>query len=347
MPGISNILIAGTFGPGAIENFYEKGFEKCGVTVTRFEIAAPYYDAIYKNIFNRLINKLSPAIFYKPVNEGILAFLDRKKFDVILVFKGMQLFPETIVQMKRHAALLVNYNCDHPFRFFSPGAGNSNVLNSIPHFDIHFSYSRHIVTQLERDYKKKAYCVPFGYDSDSGYTLTASPAYAERFLFIGAYDEERAAYLEKLRAENLDIYGDTKWNTRNHLRPYVKKAYRERSLYGNDYVSAVHGASGIINLLRPQNIVESSHNMRTFEVPGYGGLLISERTEEQETFFEDGKEAVFFEGPEELKDKMTFLGRNKSITNKIKQAGYNRSVSCKYSYNERSKQLLDFLQQHF
>ncbi len=95
---------------------------------------------------------------------------------------------------------------------------------------------------------------------------------------------------------------------------------RVGTIYDGQYIEAIQNASGVINLLRRQNIEEGSHNMRTFEVPGYGGLLIANRTTEQRDFFEEDKEAIFFESVEELNDKLNFLGRNKEIVNRIKQA---------------------------
>src|SRR5262249_27302557 len=149
------------------------------------------------------------------------------------------------------------------------------------------SYSQRITEQLRTVYNKQACCVPFGYDNYTTATKQNSKAFDEKFLFIGAYDRQRAAWLDQLKEDDLDIYGNSKWKSRNIFRPRVARAYRQRSLYGDDYTTAIQSAKGIINLLRDQNMLEASHNMRTFEVPGYGGLLISQRTDEQLQFFEE------------------------------------------------------------
>ena len=134
--------------------------------------------------------------------------------------------------------------------------------------------------------------------------MLSSRKYEDKFLFIGAYDRGRSTYLNKLKLTNLEIYGDDKWASRNARRPYIENAFQKRKLLNEELVSAVESAKGIINLLRQQNIKEDSHNMRTFEVPGYGGLLITQRTTEQAEFFEEGKEIIFFDSPDELKDKL-------------------------------------------
>ena len=109
------------------------------------------------------------------------------------------------------------------------------------------------------------------------------------------------------------------------IKVQVAAAYRGGPIYNRQYTEAIQNAAGVINLLRRQNIEEESHNMRTFEVPGYGGLLIANRTEEQSSFFEEDKEAVFFNGVEELNEKLNFLGRNREFIERIKKAARIRS----------------------
>jgi spore maturation protein CgeB len=87
--------------------------------------------------------------------------------------------------------------------------------------------------------------------------------------------------------------------------------------------------------------------MRTFEVPGYGGVLIAERTSEQMEYFEENNEAIFFSSAEELGDKMEFLATHPDTAESIKQAAYQKSISAGYSYDHRSSQLLQCLQNHF
>ncbi len=348
---IKNLLILGAGDPGALENFFRAGLEKCGVKVETYIIADQYYAALKKSIFNKVLNKLSPDFFYRDINDKLIFFLAKKKFDVILVFKGMELFPATVEKLKDHAILLANYNADHPFVFYKPGSGNNHVLNSIAYYDVYFSYTKSIVSQLKNNFNKQSYCVPFGYNNNLAVTAPAGISlgveYVNRFLFVGAFDSERQRYLDELHSSMLDIYGDSKWKSRNLLHQYLQKAYRNKLLYGLDYINAVKSSLGMINLLRKQNLEEDSHNMRTFEVPGYGGLLLSQRTSEQMEFFEEDKEAVFFNTIDELRDKMRYLSRNHSVVSSIKQAAEKKSILAKYNYDERSKLLLNFLQTNF
>ena len=326
-----------------MENFYVNGLRKIDVTVSTYDIATGYFSAIGKNTVNKIINKISPAYLLKQLNKNLLHFILKKKFDVILIFKGMQLYPETVKYLKQHTAILANYNPDHPFRFFSAGSGNKNVLNSIGHYDIYFSYSLQITAQLNSNFNTTAFTIPFGYDDTLAVSTNTAEGINNKILFIGSYDRQRALFLNKIAKEYLYIYGDAKWHSRNVMLPGIREACQQRYLYNEEYKQAVAGAAGIINLMREQNIIEQSHNMRTFEVPGFGGVLISQRTTEQLDFFEEDKEAVYFDSAEELKSKIHFLVNNPAVVSRIKEAAHQRSVRSEYSYTHRSFQLLQKL----
>jgi len=344
---MKSLLLIGQFIPGSIERYFIEGLQKCGAIVSTYDIAGRYHQKIGKSFTNKVLNKISPVFFYRPLNEQLIRWIEKKKFDAILIFKGMELFPATIKALRHHASLLANFNADHPFEFYSPGSGNKNVLNSIPLYDVHFSYARNIVEQLKQRFGKEAYRIPFGYNS---YVQCppdfASTTYKNRVLFVGDYDNYRAGYLNKLRFKGLDIYGNLKWRTRTLLQQYVHAAYKNKPLFGNDYAKAAISSTCMINLLRQQNLKEDSHNMRTFEVPGYGGLLLSQRTSEQLEYFEEDKEAIYFDTVDELNDKLCWLCKNEIAAGRIKQAGYERALRSDYSYDQRSSQLFNHLQDH-
>lgn len=334
------ILLLGAFGKGALEHFYVDGLKTQSNDITTYDIASPYYVRVSQSIINKCINKVLPGMFFMPINKALIQFLNAKHFDVILVFKGLTLFPETIKLLKQHAKLLCCYNPDHPYKFFAEGSGNSNIARSIPLYDMYLTYAVRIAADLRKIYNVNSHIIPFGYDNKSVInTVAPKDDIKNKWLFIGAYDKERASFLHKLAVKNLRIYGDLKWSSRNKFSTVLQEAYGNRSIYDEEYKSFVTMGGGVINLLRRQNIEENSHNMRTFEVPGYGGLLIANRTEEQLSFFEEGREAIYFETIEELKDKLHYLEANPQQIEKIKRAAAERSQKSNYSYFHRSLDL--------
>src|ERR1022692_674170 len=191
------ILVLGAFGNGALENFYVKGFRQLPIYTETFDIAKSYYETISKSFIHRAINKIQPAFFYKTINEQLTRFMKGKKYDIILIFKGLTLFPDTIRQLKEFTSLICCYNPDHPFKFFSEGSGNANISESISLYDLHISYSSNITKQLKEIYHAEAFTIPFGYD-DSPVNIPPFTAALNTILFVGAYDPERAYFLKKL-----------------------------------------------------------------------------------------------------------------------------------------------------
>jgi spore maturation protein CgeB len=341
------ILLLGSFDKGALENYYVKGLLCKTTFLDKFDITEAYYSKLNASLINKVINKTIPSFFFRSINTQLLQFIGNRQYDVILVFKGLTLFPQTIAELKKNTRLLCCYNPDHPFKFFSEGSGNNNILQSIQLYDIYFSYARRIAAELQTKYNVGSYAIPFGYD-DSSFPDEGNRAkqFDDKWLFIGAFDRERALFLEKLDENDIDIYGDSKWRSRNRNNVIGKKYYKGQPLYNADYKKAIQYSNGVFNLLRRQNIEEQSHNMRTFEVPGYGGVLIANRTEEQVSFFEDIKEAIYFESMDELKDKLSYLRKHPRKIEEIKSAALERSKRSNYSYIDRSNEIYRIIENH-
>ena len=74
------------------------------------------------------------------------------------------------------------------------------------------------------------------------------------------------------------------------------------------------------------------HTTRTFEIPACSSLLLADRTEEHQQFFEEGKEAEFFASCEELLDKVKFYCSNESARKCVADRGYKRCKEGGYAY---------------
>ncbi|WP_231427107.1 glycosyltransferase [Pedobacter sp. Leaf250] len=340
----NSILILGSFSIGALEHQYVRGLKFNGWKVVCLDIQIDANELKNKNVGHKILFNLSPKYYYKNINQKVLETAVSLRPQVILIFKGMELKPETIKVLKSNCSLLCNYNPDHPFKFYSKGAGNSNVADSLSLFDIYFSYSNSICKQLKADYNVTSNCIPFGYDETIKPIKSKSSHLLEQVLFIGAWDKDREQKIKNLTKFNLQVFGPTVWNRKLMRLKNIK--YHDKLLYTQDYADACLSARGILNFLRPQNIIEQSHNMRTFEVPGYSGLLISERTEEQLGFFEEDKEAIYFDSIEELKDKLQFYKVHEGLVSKIKANGNYRSIKSGYGYQNRTKLMISYINKY-
>jgi spore maturation protein CgeB len=96
-------------------------------------------------------------------------------------------------------------------------------------------------------------------------------------------------------------------------------------VYGEE-ISKLFAVSRIhLNFLREQN--KDSHNVRTLEIPGYGGFLLTQRSKEQsEELYVEGREIACFETVDELKEKIRYYLEHEDERLAIAQAGHERAV---------------------
>jgi spore maturation protein CgeB len=163
-------------------------------------------------------------------------------------------------------------------------------------------------------------------------------------LFFGAYDKLRLKFLNALNRADLEIYGDIIWAEKlRKFAPSIQNTYQNKKLYNEELLTKTNSSLATINILREQNMVENSHNMRTFEVPGMGGTLISNYTEEQAYFFEPDEEMLYFSSNDELIEKLDFLKRNPNFSIKIREKALIRSRKSNYSYFYRCKEMIEII----
>jgi len=82
------------------------------------------------------------------------------------------------------------------------------------------------------------------------------------------------------------------------------------------------------------------YTTRSWEIPACGTFLLSERTPAMQEFYREGKEAEFFEGPEEFMDKVKFYLDNDAARKRIAAAGYARVIASGNDIYSRMRQWL-------
>ena len=60
--------------------------------------------------------------------------------------------------------------------------------------------------------------------------------------------------------------------------------------------------SGSLNVLNAENL--GGPNMRTFEIPASGGVMLARYSPEQDEFFPEGEAALYYRSPAEIDDKI-------------------------------------------
>ena len=341
------LLLLGTFNIGALEHQFVNGFRACGFSVQTYDITKDFEHMLRSGLVFKIINRVSQNVLLSNINRKIVEYCKTNKPDIVFVVKGLTIFPDTLEEIRQYCKLLVNYNPDHPFIFYSSGSGNSNISNGIVKYDLIFSYSRNICEKIIKNYGVNSHWIPFGYDPQLEKLDLANFACNNKFLFVGAYDKYRARQIEMLGRSDILIYGDENWGLKTRRDGYVRSSFKYETLYGLELINQTNNSIASLNILRAQNVDENSHNMRTFEVPAMGGVLISNYTDEQAYFFEPEKEMVFFSSLEEFVDKLNYLKRNPNESIRIKSNALARSRRSNYNYNYRCVEMMNVMDLYF
>lgn len=335
------VLIVGSDHEAAMEQYFTKYLTVAGVPNKLFPAHGMFYKYYNASVINKVLFRLGLSSIYKKINVQLLEAVEREKPQVLLFFKGMETFPQTLKQLRRRGIKLTNYNPDNPFLFSGPGSGNKNVTNGIPLFDMHFTYD-HEVLQKFRDMKLNAGYIPFGFDiSDELLTECEKEAEVLKLCFLGNPDKARAGLLNSLAAAGLpiDVYGIT-WD-RFELHGNIKLC---GPVYGRDFWKVLRKYRVQLNFMRPHN--PNSHNMRTFEVAGIGGIGLFPRTPDHETFFKENKEVFLYNNIEDCIVKAKeILAMPAHQAAEVRRSMRERAVRSGYSYKDRVFTLVEMLKQ--
>jgi len=333
----TRIMIVGSNHQAAMEQYYLKYLKEFDIPHSLFPAQGFFYEYYEASLMHRILFKAGVAPIYRRINDKLISQVEAEKPDILFVFKGMEIFPGTLMHIKKLGAKLVNYNPDNPFLFSGSGSGNKNVTNSIPLFDLHITYDRDIKQKLEEKDLRAAW-IPFGFDiPDEQFRLASAEKEILRVGFLGNPDKMRVAFLNALSKNGLpiDVYGRG-WN---HFKLH-SNIRQHAAVHGLEYWKVLRKYRVQLNLMRPHN--PHSHNMRSMELPAIGGIGLFPDTPDHQEFFHMGKELfVYRELADCFETANQLLGLSQHDADKIREAARSKSLSGKYSYKYRTLQFLE------
>ncbi|NLR90502.1 glycosyltransferase family protein [Flammeovirga agarivorans] len=323
------ILIIGSKKNNTTDYFYYNLLKEKGYNIKIFESHDIFNEFYYRNIFNKILFRLKLSNIYYKINVA-LKKIALNDYDIIWIFKGMEIYPSTISYLKnKTTAKIVNYNGDHPYIYESRGFGNKNVLNSIKLYDLHLSYSKEIQKNLINKFNVQCKWLPFGYEWSK-----VNQVYHDKKIgcFIGNPDNNRAQIIRQLTNNGImmHLYGNN-WIKHIKENKFIKIF---PAVHNEEYLSTAQKYRFQLNIFRNQN--KDSHNMRTFEMPAFGCISLNPYSKEQTSFFEENIECFYYNDNNDLISKAKhIINLSEEEAYKIKQNAYNKSISSNYKYSDR------------
>jgi spore maturation protein CgeB len=256
------------------------------------------------------------------------------QFDLCYVDGGEWVTPKVISMLRTYSKKIINYNIDDPF---GPRDGRrySAYRSSQPYYDLSVVMRAINFEEAKKFGAKSILRVYMSADefahSPRSLSNNDHQAWGSEVLFLGTWFPERGPFLLKLidLGVPLTIRG-ANWQQSPEWSK-LKNYWKGGNITGDDYAKAIQCAKVNLGLLSKEN--RDLHTTRSLEIPALGGLLCAERTSEHVLMYEEGKEAVFWNGAEECAEICREALSDDNHRQAIAKAG-NLRVKKNKHYNE-------------
>lgn len=280
-------------------------------------------------------------------NKAITNTIDTFKPDVLLVYKGVFVLPETLKYARANGCRPVLFYPD-----VSTTAHGPHIPRAIPEYDTIFTTKTFGITDMQQHYGvKNAVFIAHGFDPDIHRPFAAIGA-DERAIFscdasfIGTWSPKKEQWLthlvEQLPHVNLKVWGD-KWGRVSS--PALTKCVQGKSVTGDLYALAIQCSTINLGILSEQVAGASSGDLitsRTFHIPGASGFMLHERNEESVLYYHEEEEAAFFDGPEEMVRQIEKYLADADARERIRIAGHKRAMVA-HSLDARAAFMMNHL----
>jgi len=294
------------------------------------------------------VDSIMDRVFFRKIAYAINAHMQEllrtRKYTIVVIIKGLHVWPETITLSRKLCGRAVNWNHDE---FFNPlrGAGHiwsPYIEQAFKEYEVIITPRRHLAESYLAKGARRVEYLPFACDPEIHQPRVPSAQdvvlYSSEIIFVGNWSPLRQNVFSKLiDSQPLTIWGASWW--RSGWKFSTSPNCRLKGIIPQDRMSLLLACSKIaLNMYTREN--SDRYTIRNFEIPAARVFQLAERTVEATGFFEEDSEAVYFSTAEELIDKCRFYLAHDEARRKIAEAGYRRFISSGYTYRDRVRDLI-------
>jgi spore maturation protein CgeB len=317
------------------------GHEVKGLPWVRLEAEQ---DSSHKpHLWSRIRYKLRYPSDPVGINQTLPTVVATYKPDLVWIEKATTIWPRTYQQLKHQTPelTLVYYSEDD---IYLPHNRSVYLERSLHFFDWVYTTKPRNLQELPKLGANRVFCVFQAYDQALHRPISVSPAeqseWGSDVGFIGTFEIDRAETMLFLAKQGIRIrIWGSNWQHWKYKHPNL--VIEAQSIYQETFVKAINTTKINLNFLRKLN--RDQHTSRSLEIPACGGFMLTERTEEHQQLFHEGKEAEFFDCPDELLSKLKYYLVQEDDRQKVAQAGRRRCLKSGYSHHDRLKLMLENL----
>lgn len=317
-----------------------EAMRRLGVAVTPIHTHPPAVRAAEARLGRRVRRKLVGPADLGRANAQVLERIADGAFDVVWIDKGVTIDPATLraVREAQPRAVVAGYSPDD---MMNPANQSRRFRAGLPLYDVYFTTKSYGVAELRALGCPRVEFIGNAFDPDTHRPLPVTDEDRRRLGgpvgFVGQREAPRERSLRFLaeRGVGVRVWGHT-WERCRRVPAGLK--LENRPLWGDDYARAI--AAFDINLCFLRKCNRDVQTTRSIEIPAAGGFMLAERTDEHRALFEEGREAEFFGGDDELLDKTRYYLAHDEARRRIAAAGRQRCLRSGYSNLDRMRSML-------
>lgn len=270
-----------------------------------------------------------PYASFVELNRALLKRVEETAPDVVFcVLMQYEVWIETIRLIRNSGISVINWSTDDSWKYpmFSKLIGAE--------FDLFVTTYPELVDQYQRDGIGSVYVSQWAANAETLAPPVSAASCRYSVSFVGAAYGSRPALIEKLRREGINVacFGHG-WPEGPVEAKRVAEIVRESQVSLN-FSEGAHGST--------QGVSGRQIKARVFEVPGYGGCLLTERAPGLERYFRIEEEILSFEGEDELVREVKTLLASPDRRDQVAQKGFER-VRREHTYDRRFDEMLSAL----
>jgi glycosyltransferase involved in cell wall biosynthesis len=340
----NKVLVIGPLNDGALAESYARAFERLGMEVVRFDSEVALMRAS-RFAGNRILRRALRPALWNAVNREAVEVAERVRPALIFAVKCSFFHPETIRQIRKSTGVpFVNHYPDHPYIGIrrdprEASALRRDLIEVLRQYSIVWMWERSLVERLHRDGVEAKY-LPFGVDPELYRPQSVSEGLHcdacrlnHDVAFVATYTRFRCAEVAAIRKHTIAIWGDN-WPQEWRITSGQHRAHPP--VWGKGVGDIYACAAVSLNVLNAENL--GGPNMRTFEVPGSGGVMLARYSAEQHEFFPENEAAVYYRSPAEIDDKIDLLLRDPELRARIRRNG--ARLAAAQTYDVRAAHVL-------
>ena len=296
-------------------------------------------------ICNRLIRPLQITEF----NQAILREDSLTNPDVVVVFKGWGISPETLGLLKQRKRTLIQFYPDSTLYAYGQW-----LPQCVSKFDYWFTTKSFGIDDVKKLSKSvEVILINHAFDPEVHTPPSPewwqTPEYTCDVSFIGTWDFEKEQFLAEL-AQRLPDVKMKIWGSfwERAKRPELIESIQRCAAVGDIYTQSIQQSRINLGLLRKKLKGGASGDQvtaRTFQIPAVGGFMLHERTKEATDLFQEGVHAAFFNGIDELAGKIDYFLCKQEERETIRRDGHLECVRS-HSMDRRAKVILETICNH-